>query len=93
MPKPARGASNSKMSELKTLFWFYWVMSVSSVHGFETTDFVLDEGATQEVIRVILDVKGDTLMEPASTRILNFDFSFTCIDSSSGGGPQAAGKS
>ena len=67
-------------------------MSVSSVHGFQTTDFVLAEGDTQEVIRVILDVKGETRIEPASTRILNFDFSFTCTDSSNGGGPQAAGK-
>ena len=65
----------------------------SSVHGFvQTTDLVLNEGATQEVIRMILDVKGNTLTEPASTRVLNFGFSFTCIDSSNGGGPQAVGE-
>ena len=65
----------------------------SSVHGFDrTTDLVLSEGATQEVITMILDVKGNTLLEPASTRVLNFGFSFTCIDSSNGGGPQAVGE-
>ena len=53
---------------------------------------MLDEGSTQEVIRMILDVKGNTLTEPASTRVLNFDFSFTCIDSSNGGGPMAVGE-
>ena len=65
----------------------------SSVHGFvQTTDLVLTEGATQEVIRMVLDVKGNTLTEPASTRVLNFVFSFTCIDSSNGGGPMAVGE-
>ena len=53
---------------------------------------MLNEGATQQVIRMILDVKGNTLTEPASTRVLNFGFSFTCIDSSNGGGPQAVGE-
>ena len=63
------------------------------VHGFvRTTDLELTEGATQEVIRMILDIKGNTLTEPASTRVLNFGFSFTCIDSSNGGGPQAIGE-
>jgi len=65
----------------------------SSVHGFvQTTDLVLNEGATQEVIRMMMDVKGNTIMEPASTRVLHFGFSFTCIDSSNGGGPQAVGE-
>jgi len=41
---------------------------------------------------MMLDVKGNTIMEPASTRVLNFGFSFTCIDSSNGGGPQAVGE-
>ena len=41
---------------------------------------------------MILDVKGNTILEPASTRVLNFGFSFTCIDSSNGGGPQAVGE-
>ena len=41
---------------------------------------------------MILDIKGNTLTEPASTRVLNFGFSFTCIDSSNGGGPQAVGE-
>ena len=53
---------------------------------------VLNEGATQEVIRMMLDVKGNTLTEPASTQVLNFGFTFTCIDSSNGGGPQAVGE-
>ena len=71
----------------------YGVFVCSSVHGFDqTTDLVLNEGATQQVIRMILDVKGNTLTEPASTRVLNFGFSFTCIDSSNGGGPQAVGE-
>ena len=68
-------------------------LSVSTVHGFDTTDIELDEGASQQVIRVMLDVKGNTAMEPAVNRIQNFGFSFTCIDSSNGGGPQAVGKS
>ena len=71
----------------------YGIFVCSSVHGFvRTTDLVIDEGATQEVITMNLDVKGDTRLEPASTRVLNFDFSFTCIDSSNGGGPQAVGE-
>jgi len=41
---------------------------------------------------MILDVKGNTLLEPSSTRVLNLDFSLTCIDSSNGGGPQAVGE-
>ena len=53
---------------------------------------MLNEGATQEVITMVLDVKGNTLTEPSSTRVLNFGFSFTCIDSSNGGGPQAVGE-
>ena len=53
---------------------------------------MINEGATQEVIRMILDVKGNTLTEPASTRVVNFGFSFTCIDSSNGGGPQAVSE-
>ena len=53
---------------------------------------MLTEGATREVIAMILDVKGNALLEPASTRVLNFDSSFTCIDSSNGGGPQAVGE-
>ena len=53
---------------------------------------MLNEGSTQQVIRMILDIKGNTLLEPASTRVLNFGFSLTCIDSSNGGGPQAVGE-
>ena len=53
---------------------------------------MINEGATLQVIRVVLDVKGNTLTEPSSTRVLNFGFSFTCIDSSNGGGPQAVGE-
>ena len=69
------------------------VFVCSPVHGFvQTTDLVLNEGATQEVITMRLDVKGDTRMEPSSTRVLNFVFSFTCIDSSNGGGPMAVGE-
>ena len=58
----------------------------------ETTDLVINEGATQEVIRMALDVKGLSALEPASTRVLSLIFSFTCIDSSNGGGPQAVGE-
>ena len=58
----------------------------------ETTDLVINEGATQEVIGMRLDVKGDTRTEPASTRVLSLTFSFTCIDSSNGGSPQAVGE-
>ena len=65
----------------------------SSVHGFvQTTDLELNEGATQEVITMMLDVKGNTILEPTSTRVRNFDFSFTCIDRSYGGGPMAVGE-
>ena len=53
---------------------------------------MINEGATQEVIGMRLDVKGDTRTEPASTRVLNFGFSFTCTDSSNGGGPQAVSE-
>ena len=53
---------------------------------------MLNEGDTQEVIRMILDIKENTITEPGSTRVLNFNFSFTCIDSSNGGGPQAVGE-
>ena len=53
---------------------------------------MLNEGATQEVILMTLDIKGSTISEPASTRVLNFGFSFTCIYSSNGGGPTAVGK-
>lgn len=76
------------------LFYVYDIMCIcSSVHGFvQTTDLVLNEGATREVIRMTLDVKGDTLMEPSSTQNLSFNFSFTCIDSSNGGGPMAVGE-
>ena len=77
-----------------SLFYFHNIFCIcSSVHGFaETTDLELNEGATQEVIRMMLDVKGNTLMEPGSTRVQNFGFTFTCIDSSNGDGPQAVGE-
>ena len=76
------------------LFYIYNKLCIcSSVHGFfQAIDLVINEGATQQVIRMMLDVKGNTLTEPASTRVLNFDFSFTCIDSSNGGDPQAVGE-
>ena len=76
------------------MFYTYDIWCVcSSVHGFvQTTDLVLNEGTTQEVITMIVDIKGNTLTEPANTRVLNFGFSFTCIDRSNGGGPQAVGK-
>ena len=65
----------------------------SSVHGFvQTTDLMINEGATQKVITMMMDVKGNTLMEPASIRVLNFGFSFMCIYSSNGGGPMAVGE-
>ena len=71
----------------------YCVFVCSLVHGFvQTIDLELTEGATQQVIRMILDVKGNTLLEPGSTRGLNFSFTFTCIDSSNGGGRQAVGE-
>ena len=77
----------------QSLFNTYVYLFNSSVHGFnQTTDLVLTEGATQEVIRMTLDIKGSTITEPGSTRVLNFGFSFTCIDSSNGGGPQAVGE-
>ena len=64
---------------------------IPSVHGFvQTSDLVINEGATQEVITMILDVKGNTLRE--TTRVTAFDFSFMCIDSSNGGSPQAVGE-
>ena len=63
----------------------------SSVHGFvRTTDLMINEGATQEVIRMMIDVKGDTLRE--TTQVTTLDFSFMCIDSSNGGGLQAVGE-
>ena len=78
------------------LFCIYNTMCLffcSSVHGFvQTTDLVINEGATQEVITMVLDIKGNTITEPASTRVLNFGFSFTCIYNSNGGGPQAVGE-
>ena len=51
---------------------------------------MINEGAAEVVITVILDIKGNTLTELSITRVLNF--SFTCIDSSNGGGPQAVGE-
>ena len=53
---------------------------------------MLNEGATQEVITMTLDVKGNTGLEPASIRALNYGFSLTCTDSSNGGGSQAVGE-
>ena len=64
----------------------------SSVHGFERTDLELNEGVALVVILMTLDVKGSTTLEPASTQVITFDFLFTCIDSSNGGGPQAVGE-
>ena len=70
-------------SERTPVLYLQQTVFNSSVHGFvQTTDLVLTEGDTQEVITMMLDVKGNTLTEPASTRVLNFGFSFTCIDSS-----------
>ena len=67
------------------------VFVCSSVHGFvQTTDLMINEGATQEVIRMMMDVKGNTLRE--TTQVTTFDFSFMCIDSSNGGGLQAVGE-
>ena len=64
----------------------------SSVHGFvNTTDLVLTEGATQLIIRMMMDVKGNTLRE--TTQVTTFDFSFMCIESSNGSGLQAVGES
>ena len=67
------------------------VFVCSSVHGFvQTTDLVLDEGAAQEVIRMMMDVKGNTSRE--TTQVTTLDFSFMCIDNSNGGGLQAVGE-
>ena len=51
---------------------------------------MINEGATQEVIRMMMDVKGNTFRE--TTQVTTFDFSFMCIDSSNGGGLQAVGE-
>ena len=75
------------------LFYVYNIFCIcSSVHGFERTDLELNEGDALVVISMILDVKGSTTSEPASTQVITFDFLFTCIDSSNGGGPQAVGE-
>ena len=67
------------------------VFVCSSVHGFvQATDLVINEGATQEVIRMMMDVKGNTSRE--TTQVTTLDFSFMCIDSSNGGGLQAVGE-
>ena len=80
-------------SERTPVLYLQQTVFISSVHGFDqTTDLVINEGATQEVIRMILDVKGNTLTEPASTRVLNFGFLFTCIDSFNGAGLLAVGE-
>ena len=82
---------HTSVSSLFYVHNIFWICA--SVHGFvRTTDLVLNEGTTQEVIAMILDVKGNTLVEPASTQVRNFGFSFTCIYSSNGGGPQAVGE-
>ena len=94
-----KGVSNqfypSESTPVLNLQHNYCVFVCSLVHGFfhvQTTNLVLNEGSTQQVIRMILDIKGNTITEPASTRVLNFDFTLTCIDSSNGGGPQAVGE-
>ena len=63
----------------------------SSVHGFQPTDLLIEEGDTQETIQITLDIKGDTLAEPADTRITSFEFQITCLGSSSSDGPPASG--
>ena len=73
---------------------YIYVFVCSSVHGFvQTNDLVINEGATQEVITMTLDVKGNTFREPASTRVFNFGFSFMCIYSSNRSSPLAVGES
>ena len=51
---------------------------------------MINEGAAQEVFRMMMDVKGNTLRE--TTRVATLDFLFMCIDSSNGGGPMAVGE-
>lgn len=68
------------------------VFVCSSVHGFvETTDLIINEGATQLIIRMMMDVKGNTHRE--TIRPTTFNFSFMCIESSNGSGLQAVGES
>ena len=81
------------LSTVNLPLFYVYVFVCSSVHGFVRTAYlVINEGATQEVITMTLDVKGNTRMESASTRVLNFGFSFTCVYSSNGGGPMAVGE-
>ena len=62
----------------------------SSVHGFvQTNDLVINEGATQEIITMTLDVKGNTFREPAPATE-SFGVQVRCIDS---GGSQTVSES
>ena len=67
------------------------VFVCSSVHGFQPTDLSIEEGDTEKTIQITLDIKGDTLTEPADTRITSFEFQITCLGSFSSDGPPATG--
>ena len=60
----------------------------SSVHGFKTTSLNVSEGDPLQTIQVALDIKGNTLREPAPATE-TFGVQVRCTDS----GPQTVSES
>ena len=54
-----------------------------SVHGFERTVELVDEGA-QETIVISLDIKGNTLSPNESFPVTTIDFTLRCTDRTTG---------
>ena len=96
------GVTKQVMREEKFVGYAYHVLinvmvmmclPCSSVHGFQRTSLLVDETASQQTIEITLDIKGNTIRETVSPRIVELNFSLTCRDSSNGGvQPQAIGE-
>jgi len=54
------------------------------VHGFERTVVSVDEGDMQATLVVRLDIKGNTLDEPANFRVSIIDLTLMCWDVTTG---------
>lgn len=75
--------------------WFiiHVLLFCFSVHGFrdDSTNLSVEEGATLQIITIVLDLKGSSLTETLS--VTTFGFQITCLGSSIGSSFRAASES
>ena len=75
--------------ENEHLIWLHLILQdfhfLSSVHGFEMSMVLVTEGDPQVTLNIRLDIKGNTLDEPAQFQVTRINFTVVCEDVTTGG--------